>query len=78
MFPSHSFPISHLHNRILDIIRRIQPYDRRQECPRPKRAALQRRDVLGRCGRRVDGAGVVDARCELQGAVGLDEVADGD
>lgn len=66
-----------IHGRVIDIVRRVQAYQRRKQRPRAKRARRQCRDVLGDYGGRINGRGVVDARGEGQGAVGLDAVSDG-
>lgn len=69
---------SNSHRRILNIVRRIHPYNSSQERPRPKRATTQRSNMFRRCRRRIDGRRVVHARRECEGAVCLNRVADGD
>lgn len=78
--PSHGIgPHGELVKRgIIDIVRRVEAHQRREERPRPECAGRQRGYVFWGHGRGVDGGWVVDARGEGQGCVGLDAVSYGD
>ena len=59
---------------LIDVVRSIEPYNRRQERPGPERPARQPGYVRGLLDRRVDRRWVVQARRVRQRRVGLDRV----
>lgn len=67
-----------IHGRIIDIVRRVDAHERREQRPGAECAGGERSDVFGDRGGRVNRCGVVDARGKGEGCVGLDGVSNGD